>query len=111
MREVADRVDVGVAVLHLGEARFGLTGPVRYTMTARDAIALCGLLSPRVVVPVHYEGWSHFREGREGIERALAAAPADVRQRFRILPLGEPVDVEPDRGTPAPGAAPGPAGS
>jgi L-ascorbate metabolism protein UlaG (beta-lactamase superfamily) len=58
--------------------RFGLTGPVRYSMTAQDAVELCRLLRPRHAVPVHYEGWSHFSQGQEGIARALAAADDDT---------------------------------
>jgi hypothetical protein len=45
------------------------------------------------VIPIHYEGWSHFKEGRDAIERELASAPEDVRRRFRWLPFGEPVDL------------------
>ena len=45
-------------------------------------------MRPRVAIPIHYEGWLHFREGREGIERVLATAPADVRARVRWLPIG-----------------------
>jgi L-ascorbate metabolism protein UlaG (beta-lactamase superfamily) len=33
VRDVARRLDVDVAILHLGGARFTVTGPVRYTMT------------------------------------------------------------------------------
>ena len=55
--------------------RFHVTGPLRYTLTAREAIELCRLIRPRTVIPIHYEGWSHFREGRAAIERELAAAP------------------------------------
>src|SRR4029453_9562184 len=54
VRAVAERVRVGVAVLHLGEARFPVTGPVRYTMTAHDATDLCRALRPTKVIPVHY---------------------------------------------------------
>jgi hypothetical protein len=43
---------------------------------------------PRTVIPIHYEGWKHFREGREAIERELATAPEDVQQRIRWLPIG-----------------------
>ena len=93
VREVAQRVDVGVALLHLGGVRFPITGPVRYTMTADEAIELCRLIEPRTAIPIHYEGWKHFREGREAIERELAAAPGDVRARFRWLPIGEPTEV------------------
>jgi L-ascorbate metabolism protein UlaG (beta-lactamase superfamily) len=94
VRQVADRLDVGVALLHLGGVRFPLTGPARYTLTAKEAIELCGLVKPHTAIPIHYEGWSHFREGRDAIERELAGAPAAVRDSFRWLPIGTPEDVE-----------------
>jgi L-ascorbate metabolism protein UlaG (beta-lactamase superfamily) len=93
VRQVADRLEVDTALLHLGGVRFGVTGPLRYTMTARDAVELCELIAPRTAIPIHYEGWKHFREGREAIEAELAAAPEDVRRRVRWLPIGEPVDL------------------
>jgi L-ascorbate metabolism protein UlaG (beta-lactamase superfamily) len=93
VRQVADRLEVDAALLHLGGVRFGVTGPLRYTMTARDAVELCELVAPRTAIPIHYEGWKHFREGREAIEAELATAPEDVRRRVRWLPIGEPVDL------------------
>lgn len=93
VREVARRFDVGTALLHLGGVRFRLTGPVRYSMTAAEAIELCRLLGPRTALPVHYEGWLHFQENRAAVERRLAAAPADIRDRFRWLPAGTGVDI------------------
>ncbi|MET0419880.1 MAG: MBL fold metallo-hydrolase [Actinoplanes sp.] len=68
---VADRFTVDTAILHLGKVQFGLTGPARFTMTGRDAVALCDRIKPRRVVPVHYEGWSHFHEGRAEIDAAF----------------------------------------
>jgi L-ascorbate metabolism protein UlaG (beta-lactamase superfamily) len=47
VREVADRLDVSVVLLHLGGVRFPVTGPARYTMTAADAIELCEAMNPR----------------------------------------------------------------
>jgi L-ascorbate metabolism protein UlaG (beta-lactamase superfamily) len=93
VREVARRLAVDLAVLHLGAVRFGLTGPIRYSMAAHDAVELVRLLRPRTAVPVHYEGWSHFSEGQEGIARKLAVAPDDVRARFRMVPRGTPVEI------------------
>jgi L-ascorbate metabolism protein UlaG (beta-lactamase superfamily) len=93
VRQVADRLRVDTALLHLGGVRFGVTGPLRYTMTARDAVELCGLVRPRAAIPIHYEGWKHFREGRDAIERELAAAPQDIRERVRWLPIGVGVDM------------------
>lgn len=93
VREVADRLDVGTAMIHLGGVRFPVTGPLRYTMTADEAVELCGLLRPETVVPIHYEGWRHFRQGREQFEAALVAAPADLRERVHWLPIGGGTEI------------------
>ena len=93
VRQVAERLTVDTAVLHLGAVQFGITGPVRYTMTAREAVDLCRVLRPRTVLPVHYEGWGHFREGRQAIEREFAAAGPDVGSTLRWLPMGRPVTL------------------
>ena len=93
VREVADRIDVGTALVHLGGVRFPVTGPLRYTLTAEEAVELCRLLKPQTAIPIHYEGWRHFRQGREGIEAEFAAAPAGFREHVRWLPLGEGTTV------------------
>ncbi|MFA9272286.1 MAG: MBL fold metallo-hydrolase, partial [Baekduiaceae bacterium] len=93
VREVADRLEVDTALLHMGGVQFPVTGPLRYTMTAKDAVELTGLIEPRTAIPIHYEGWKHFRQGRPAIERELAAAPTDVSDRFRWVELGEPVTL------------------
>ena len=62
-------------------------------MTARDGVELLQLLRPRTVIPVHYEGWSHFREGRAAVEAALAGAPEEVRRAVHFLEIGEPADI------------------
>lgn len=93
VREVADRLKVDTALLHLGGVQFPVSGPLRYTMTARDAVELTGLIEPRTAIPIHYEGWKHFRQGRAAIERELAAAPTGISERFRWVELGEPVTL------------------
>ena len=93
VREVAERIDIGVALLHLGGVRFPATGPLRYTFTAEDAIELCELIRPETAIPIHYEGWKHVSEGRKAIEAALAEAPADISGRFRWLAIGEPAEI------------------
>jgi L-ascorbate metabolism protein UlaG (beta-lactamase superfamily) len=93
VREVATRLPIDTAILHLGGVQFPITGPVRYTMTARDAVELCHLIRPRTVIPIHYEGWKHFRQGREAIESEFARAPEDIRRRVRWLPIGTAVEL------------------
>jgi len=89
VREVADRLNVGTALLHLGGVRFPISGPMHYTLTAKGAIELSQLIRPQTIVPIHYEGWKHFREGRDAIEQELATAPEDIRKRIEWLPIGD----------------------
>jgi L-ascorbate metabolism protein UlaG (beta-lactamase superfamily) len=93
VRQFADRLRVDAALLHLGGVQFPVTGPLRYTMTAKGAVELCGLIRPRTIIPIHYEGWKHFKEGREAIERELEGAPREIRERIRWLPLGVEVEI------------------
>jgi len=93
VRAVADRLEIDIALLHLGGVRFPVSGPLRYTMTARQAVELCRLVRPRTALPIHYEGWRHFREGREAIEREFASAPQEIRRSLRWLPIGVGVDL------------------
>ncbi|GAB3935462.1 MBL fold metallo-hydrolase [Micromonospora vulcania] len=93
LRDVATRIPVGTILLHLGGVRFPITGPLRYSMTARQAARLCAQIRPHTTIPVHYEGWQHFQEPRDTIERAFADAPPTVRDTIRWLPLGEPTTI------------------
>jgi L-ascorbate metabolism protein UlaG (beta-lactamase superfamily) len=93
VRRVTDRFQINIALLHLGGVQFPITGPVRYSMTAKDAVELCSLMRPRTAIPIHYEGWTHFKEGRDEIEGELARAPEDVRKRFRWVPIGTAVEI------------------
>ncbi len=91
VREVAERLDVDVALIHLGGVRFPISGPLRYTMGGAEAAELADLVAPRIVVPIHYEGWKHFRQGQAEAEAELAAA--GPREPFRWPPLGTPIDL------------------
>jgi L-ascorbate metabolism protein UlaG (beta-lactamase superfamily) len=76
--------------------RFPVTGPVRYSMTAREAVELCRLVRPRTVIPVHYEGWTHFRQGRGAIQQQFQQfeqAPADIGRRLQWLPIGASIGI------------------
>ena len=93
VREVADRLEVDTALVHLGGVQFPVSGPLRYTMTAAEAVELCGLIGPRTVIPIHYEGWKHFRQGREAIEAGVRRRPPRFRDSVRWLPIGEAVEL------------------
>ncbi|WP_435207821.1 MBL fold metallo-hydrolase [Micromonospora sp. bgisy143] len=93
VRQVPTRIRVGTVLLHLGGVRFPITGPLRYSMTARHAVRLCATLRPHTTIPVHYEGWQHFQEPRDVIERTFTTAPPAVCDSLRWLPPGEPTTI------------------
>ena len=90
LRAVPERLDVGTVVLHLGGVRFPITGPLGYTMTAEQSIPLLTELDPTTVVPVHYDGWSHFHQQRAAAEIAFRAAPPELGERIRWVEQGQP---------------------
>ena len=72
VRAVAEKFPkVNVILAHLGAASYG---PLRFTMNAKEAVDLARLFPDATIVPVHYEGWSHFKQGRTQVEQAFAAA-------------------------------------
>ena len=74
LRRVANSLEVDVLLLHMGSVQFPITGPLRYSMNSADAVSLAETVRPRVVVPVHYEGWSHFSESESHARAALPDA-------------------------------------
>jgi L-ascorbate metabolism protein UlaG (beta-lactamase superfamily) len=92
LNAIAQRFRIGTAILHIGAARFPIMGPLRFTLNAREAVRIFHALKPRTVIPIHYEGWKHFKETGADAGRVFDAS--DVKDKIRWLPLGKPVDVE-----------------
>lgn len=93
LRRFAAGLAPEVALVHLGAVRFGLSGPLTYTMDAAAAVELIGLARPDVAVPIHVEGWSHFTQQEEAAALVLGSAPAEVAGRIRWLALGEATEL------------------
>jgi L-ascorbate metabolism protein UlaG (beta-lactamase superfamily) len=72
--------------------QFPITGPVRYTMTAAQGVRAVRELGLRAVLPIHYEGWRHFRQGRGDIEGAFAGA--GLSDRLIWLTPGEATRID-----------------
>lgn len=92
IKQVADRFHVGCAILHVGRASFKATGALHYTFTAKEAVEAAKVLDARTTFPIHYEGWSHFSEGRAEVERAFAHEGCSDRLNF--FPIGERFPLE-----------------
>ena len=90
--EVGERFEVGTAILNLGGVRFPLSGPSRYTFNAAEAIRLSRELELRTLVPLHFEGWKHFRQPRERVEREFGEA--GIADRVSWPPAAGRIEIE-----------------
>jgi L-ascorbate metabolism protein UlaG (beta-lactamase superfamily) len=67
--EVAKRFPaIRTALLFMGAAQVDAIGPYHLTMTAEGAVEAARALEKATIVPLHYEGWAHFRESRPFID-------------------------------------------
>jgi len=80
--EVARRFRIHTAFLHLGSVGFSLTGPLRYTFDAKEAVIAANALKPSRIIPVHYSGWSHFRQKPEQARQVFSEAGLDARVKW-----------------------------
>lgn len=79
-----------IAFLFMGAARVREVGQAHLTLTAAEGVLAARAMPSAVIVPLHYEGWQHFSEGRADIERAFTEA--GLADHLRWLPRGEPFE-------------------
>lgn len=84
---------VDVAVINAGGVRFPtapLVGKAMFTFDPAQFVEVCQLIDPRVIVPVHRSGWTHFQPEND-LRRALDNA--GLLGRTRWLELGETTEL------------------
>lgn len=72
--EVAKRFDIKLALLFMGAAVVKEVGTAHLTMTAEEGVEAAKHLSKALIMPLHFEGWTHFGESRKEIEAAFEKA-------------------------------------
>ncbi len=82
--EVARRFRPGVVLLFAGAAQ--TRGTFHLTMDTNDAIETAQAFADAIIVPVHYEGWAHFTQSGDDLERAFDALGFGAR--LRLLEAG-----------------------
>jgi L-ascorbate metabolism protein UlaG (beta-lactamase superfamily) len=75
VREIAGREGpIDTAVIFAGGARAGLFGNALLTLDSAQAAEAAEILGARRVVPVHFDSWAHFTEGRDALDAAFRKA-------------------------------------
>ncbi|MFF4221887.1 MBL fold metallo-hydrolase [Streptomyces abikoensis] len=83
VRRIADRfAPVDTAVLFAGAARTALLDGALLTLDSAQAAEAAAILAAGRVVPVHFDSWGHFTEGRTHLADAFTAA--GLRDRLEL---------------------------
>ncbi|NUT38392.1 MAG: MBL fold metallo-hydrolase [Thermoactinospora sp.] len=89
VRLIAGRIGrVDVAVLFAGAARTKLLGDADLTLSSAAAAEAARVLGAGAVVPLHFEQWEHFTQGRESLREAFAGF-----EGLHLLEPGESVTL------------------
>lgn len=89
--EVAQKFPVRVALLNLGAARVAEVGPFHLTMTSEEGVQAARAFPNAAIVPLHFEGWAHFSEGRDKIAQAFTAA--QLQNRLHWPKAGQAIQI------------------
>jgi L-ascorbate metabolism protein UlaG (beta-lactamase superfamily) len=96
VQAVGDRLGpVDVAILFAGAAQTALVPGAYLTLTSEGAARAAEILGARAVVPLHFEGWTHFTQGRDTLVSAFDRAGLAHR-----LHLPEPGGAWPESASP-----------
>jgi L-ascorbate metabolism protein UlaG (beta-lactamase superfamily) len=83
--EVAKKYKPRYIFLFAGAAR--TRGPFNLTMSTNDAMDTAFAFPDSVIIPMHYEGWKHFTQNANDLERSFEAV--GIGQRLKILHAGK----------------------
>jgi L-ascorbate metabolism protein UlaG (beta-lactamase superfamily) len=89
--EVARRFKAGVVLPFAGAAQ--TRGPFHLTMDTNDTIETARAFPDAVIVPVHTDGWAHFRQNAQDLRVSFDAL--GFGKRLRILEPGVATVIEP----------------
>src|SRR5262249_9359405 len=89
--EVARRFRVGTVLLFAGSAQ--VRGPFHLTMDTNDGIEPAHAFPEAVIVPVHHDGWAHFTQSADDLDKSFKAL--GVGPRLRLLQPGVTTEIAP----------------
>jgi L-ascorbate metabolism protein UlaG (beta-lactamase superfamily) len=92
VRAIADRLGpLDVALLSAGAAQTALIEGAFLTLTSELAAEAVRILGSPQTIPLHFEGWAHYTQGRDTLKQAFERA--GLSRRLRLLERGEWTEV------------------
>jgi L-ascorbate metabolism protein UlaG (beta-lactamase superfamily) len=92
VRVIAERLGpFDVALLSAGAAQTALIEGALLTLTSELAAEAVRILGSPDTVPLHFEGWAHYTQGRATLRQAFQQA--GLAERLHLLEPGERIDL------------------
>ena len=88
--EVANRFQPRVVLAFAGGAQ--ARGPFYLTMNTNDVVETARYFPKATIVPVHHEGWTHFKQSQEDLVKTFTAL--GIRERLQTIEPGATVVIE-----------------
>jgi L-ascorbate metabolism protein UlaG (beta-lactamase superfamily) len=92
VRQIAERLGpFEVALLFAGGAQTAVVAPAFLTLTSELAAEAALILGEPQVVPLHFEGWTHYTQQADTLRHAFGAA--GLSSRLHLLDPGEWIEL------------------
>jgi L-ascorbate metabolism protein UlaG (beta-lactamase superfamily) len=92
VRAIVERTgEIEIAILNAGAVQLPKFDGAYLTLSADHAADVARILGARVVIPLHFEGWTHFTQGMDELEAAFRGN--GIRDRLVALERGERADI------------------
>jgi L-ascorbate metabolism protein UlaG (beta-lactamase superfamily) len=83
--------EIPIAILNAGAVQLSKFDGAYLTLSSDHAADVARILGARIVIPLHFEGWSHFTQGAAELEAAFRGN--GIGDRLVMLRRGQRVDV------------------
>ncbi|KAI7767153.1 hypothetical protein LZL87_009555 [Fusarium oxysporum] len=94
-RKLREKYHVVVALTNLGQAMLpspkSPTGFLKITMGGEDAVKMMETLEADMLVPMHFESWTHFTQDGEALEEIFTSG--GLGNKIKWLSSGKGVNV------------------
>ncbi len=91
--EIAKRYKIDLGIFHVGSVQFRyLSGFGHYTMDSNDLLKSVKVLNPKKIIPIHYKGWTHFKENEKPLKQILTTNEL-TKDRTIFLTSGKQIEL------------------
>ncbi|KIJ36151.1 hypothetical protein M422DRAFT_261478 [Sphaerobolus stellatus SS14] len=92
LKKIKDKWHIAAAIFNWGNAKtFMREEVIKITLDGKDAVQLFKDIGADVLIPIHFEGWEHFTQSKDALEKDFKEG--GIEDKVRWLTPGKPTKV------------------